>query len=41
MPEHVGVESEATTLRGKLRLSCFDVYISTTYTEREQGEKSR
>ncbi len=28
-------------LAGKLSLCCFDVYIATTYNEREKGEKSR
>ncbi len=34
-------ESEAQFVRGKPSLGCFDVYISTTYTEREKGEKPR
>ena len=39
--ENAGMESEAHLLRGKLSLCCFDVYIATTYPEREKGEKSR
>jgi hypothetical protein len=39
--ENVKGESEATILRGKLSFCCYDVYILTTYTEREKGEKSR